>query len=97
MTSILLFSLLIILGFLAVRAEPGLRGSPKTRAYRKIAATVAGLIGAATAGLVGLLAGGVEATEGDDDSDVAPSGGVLNYRAGRLDEGTDPVGWYEED
>lgn len=27
----------------------------------------------------------------------APTGGVLNYRTARLDDGTDPFGWYEED
>ena len=30
-------------------------------------------------------------------SDVAPSGGVLNFRTAQLDDGTDPVGWYEKD
>ena len=28
------------------------------------------------------------------DSDLF---GVYNYRSGRLDDGTDPVGWYEQD
>lgn len=27
----------------------------------------------------------------------APAGGILNYRTERLDDGTDPIGWYEED
>jgi len=97
MTSILLFALLIILCLLAFHARPGLRRFAKRGTYGRIAAALAGLIGASTAGLVGLLAGGVGATEREDDSDVAPSGGVLNYRTGKLDDGTDPVGWYEED
>ena len=25
------------------------------------------------------------------------TGGVLNYRTGKLDDGTDPIGWYEKD
>jgi hypothetical protein len=97
MTSILLFALLIILYLPAFHVRPGLRHFAKRGTYGRIAAALAGLISAATAGLVGLLAGGVGATEREDDSDVAPSGGVLNYRTGKLDDGTDPVGWYEGD
>ena len=33
----------------------------------------------------------------DEASDVAPSGGVFNYRIGKLDDGMDPIGWYEGD
>jgi multisubunit Na+/H+ antiporter MnhB subunit len=97
MTSILLFALLIILCLLAFRVWSGLRRFAKRRRHGRIAAALAEPIGAAAAGLVGLLAGGVGATERKDDSNVAPSGGVLNYRTGKLDDGTDPVGWYEED
>jgi hypothetical protein len=49
------------------------------------------------ASLVGLLADSAKAPDTNDPSDVAPSGGVLNYRTGKLDDGTDPVGWYEKD
>ena len=93
----MLFASLITLCFLAFRVGPRLRRIAKRKTYGKIAAALAGIIGAATAGLVGLLAGGAGATEREDDSDVAPSGEVLNYRTGKLDDGTDPVGWYEED
>ncbi len=43
------------------------------------------------------------ATESDNRSgrngplEGAFRGGVLNYRTGILDDGTDPYGWYEED
>ena len=28
--------------------------------------------------------------------EIAPSGGVYNYRIGNLDDGTDAIGWYED-
>ena len=48
--------------------------------------------------LVRLLTGAANATESDKDEPLSDlSGGVLNYRTGKLDDGTDPYGWYEED
>jgi hypothetical protein len=47
--------------------------------------------------LISLLAVSAKTDSASDKSDVAPSGGVLNYRTGKLDDGTDPVGWYEKD
>lgn len=47
--------------------------------------------------LVGVLASSVDTSDSNDRSDIATSGGVLNYRTGNLDDGTDPVGWYEKD
>jgi hypothetical protein len=43
-----------------------------------------------------LLAGGEEKTKerGAHQSDLI---GEYNYRTGRLDDGTDPYGWYERD
>ncbi|MCP5410119.1 MAG: hypothetical protein H6963_12600 [Chromatiaceae bacterium] len=35
--------------------------------------------------------------EEDDISAGAFRGGTLNYRTGKLDDGTDPYGWYEKD
>lgn len=46
---------------------------------------------------VGFLAQSARNNKFDKESDIAPSGGVLNYRTGKLDDGTDPVGWYEKD
>ncbi len=45
-------------------------------------------------GVVGALASAEPDLE-DDASDTTLSVGVLNYRTGRLDDGTDPYGWYE--
>ena len=44
---------------------------------------------------VGLLAQSAKTKKFGIESDIAPSGGVLNYRTGNLDDGTDPIGWYE--
>lgn len=47
------------------------------------------------ASILGLFA--ESAKTDNDDANIAPSGGVLNYRTGKLDDGTDPNGWYEKD
>ena len=68
--------------------------------FKRILRAAWGLVVALTrfiASLVGLLADSAKVPDTNDPSDVAPSGGVLNYRTGKLDDGTDPVGWYEKD
>ncbi len=49
------------------------------------------------AGLVGLLAESAKVPDTNDATNHAVRGGVLNYRTGKLDDGTDPYGWYEQD
>ena len=46
--------------------------------------------------MLSLLTGGEEKINelGPHESDVT---GEYNYRTGRLDDGTDPYGWYEQD
>lgn len=34
-------------------------------------------------------------TANNQDKIIAPDGGVYNYRTERLDDETDPTGWYE--
>ena len=46
---------------------------------------------------VGHLAAAALTTPADDDRNSTLRGGVLNYRTGKLDDGTDPYGWYERD
>ncbi len=46
---------------------------------------------------VGLLVASAQITPAKDESSSSISGGVLNYRKGKLDDGTDPYGWYERD
>ena len=55
------------------------------------------ILGAFVTSLVALLAAGTKTSDAKETSDIAPSGGVLNYRTSKLDDGTDPVGWYEKD
>ncbi|MEW8508361.1 MAG: hypothetical protein AB2598_16830 [Candidatus Thiodiazotropha sp.] len=47
--------------------------------------------------LVGILAEGTKVPNTNDATNHAVRGGVLNYRTGKLDDGTDPYGWYERD
>ncbi len=49
------------------------------------------------ASLVGLLAESTKVPDTNDATNHAVRGGVLNYRTGKLDDGTDPYGWYEKD
>ena len=44
-----------------------------------------------------LIADADSQTKNDDTLDSSIRGGVLNYRTGKLDDGTDPYGWYEND
>ena len=49
-------------------------------------------------GFIGLLASSADTSE-EEESDVSAGafrGGTLNYRTGKLDDGTDPYGWYEQ-
>ena len=46
---------------------------------------------------VGLLAAGAQTSPANDELSSSIRGGVLNYRTGKLDDGTDPYGWYERD
>ena len=36
-------------------------------------------------------------TDSEKTSSDSVRGGVLNYRTGKLDDGTDAAGWYEKD
>ena len=71
---------------------------------RKYAKNLVGVISEAVrlilsflVGAVGFLAGSAQADQEDDGASDPAQGGVLNYRTGKLDDGTDPVGWYERD
>ena len=50
-------------------------------------------------GFVSFLASSADTSE-EEENDVSAAafrGGTLNYRTGKLDDGTDPYGWYEKD
>lgn len=46
---------------------------------------------------VGVLASNAKTEPASDELSHSVRGGVLNYRTGKLDDGADPVGWYERD
>lgn len=54
-------------------------------------------VGGLVVSLLGLLAASAKTSDANDASANAARGGVLNYRIGKLDDGTDPTGWYEKD
>ena len=58
---------------------------------------VAGSLVALVAGFLALAARSQDSSDEEDLSNGGFSGGLLNYRTGKLDDGTDPVGWYEKD
>ncbi len=58
---------------------------------------VAGSAVALVAGFLALAARSQDSSDDEDLSNGGFSGGVLNYRTGKLDDGTDPYGWYEDD
>lgn len=47
--------------------------------------------------VIGLLAASAQTSPANDELNSSIRGGELNYRTGKLDDGTDPVGWYERD
>ena len=44
-----------------------------------------------------LLVPGDRSKSAADELSSSVRGGILNYRTGKLDDGTDPYGWYERD
>ncbi len=48
-------------------------------------------------GAVRLLVATAQTHPANDELDSSIRGGVVNYRTGKLDDGTDPYGWYERD
>ena len=51
------------------------------------------------AGAIGLLAASAD-TADEEENDISAGafrGGTLNYRTDKLDDGTDPHGWYGND
>ena len=61
--------------------------------------TIVGAMSTIVVDFVGLLASYID-TPDEEENDVSAGayrGGTLNYRTGKLDDGTDPYGWYEQD
>ena len=49
------------------------------------------------ASALGFVASAVAISQENDERFENLRGGVLNYRTEKLDDGTDPFGWYEDD
>lgn len=47
--------------------------------------------------LIQFLAGSAQTTPADDELSSSIRGGLLNYRTGKFDDGTDPAGIYKPD
>ena len=67
----------------------------KTSGKLAVAIAAAGVSALLTA--VRFLTVAAKTTPANDDLSSSVRGGLLNYRTGKLDDGTDPVGWYERD
>lgn len=86
-------------------ARPGIRAArqgmtvskPVLRAGGRVAATIVGAVLSALVAAVRFLAGSAQTSAANDELNSSIRGGVLNYRTGKLDDGTDPYGWYERD
>ena len=55
------------------------------------------LIASVLSSVVRFLVAAADTSENNDNGPDSLSRGVLNYRTGKLDDGTDPYGWYEND
>jgi len=65
----------------------------------RIGKAIAGALTKLIAGLIAFFAASAD-TSDEEENDVSADayrGGTLNYRTGKLDDGTDPYGWYEND
>jgi hypothetical protein len=47
--------------------------------------------------VLGLLGASTKTSPADDELSSSIRGGILNYRTGKLDDGTDPGGLYDRD
>ena len=70
-------------------------------AYLKAAGNIFSVFGKAMSvlatTLISFLASGTRTSDSNEASENAARGGVLNYRTGKFDDGTDAGGWYEKD
>ena len=65
----------------------------------KIGKVIVGALTKFVANVIGFLATSAD-TSDEEENDISTGafrGGILNYRTGKLDDGTDPYGWYEKD
>ena len=58
---------------------------------------IANVVTTFTSSVIGLLAASAQTSDTDKAGNTTVQGGILNSRTGKLDDGTDPAGWYEKD
>ena len=61
------------------------------------AKAIAGALTTFAGSLIGFLAASAQTPDSGKAGSDAVRGGILNSRTGKLDDGTDPAGWYEKD
>lgn len=67
------------------------------KAIGKLVNVIARALGTFVSSLAGLLVSSAKTSDSNEASANVARGGVLNYRTGKLDDGTDASGWYEKD
>ncbi len=68
-----------------------------TRYFTHLCKNIVLFFGKLTFGLMGFLAASAKTSDDNDATSNAVRGGIHNHRTGKLDNGTDPAGWYEDD
>jgi len=74
----------------------GEKSTDQSRSAYGVITAVALLLGELLRNVASLLASSTKTSDMNKSSDNAAGGGVLNYRTGKVDDGTDAVGWYEK-
>jgi hypothetical protein len=67
------------------------------KALGQICTGIAKALGVFATTLIGFLASSTKTSGANEASENAARSGVLNYRTGKFDDGTDAAGWYEKD
>ena len=68
-----------------------------SKAGGRLAAAIVGAAFRALLAAVRFLAGAANSTPADDELSSSVRGGLLNYRTGKFDDGTDSAGIYKPD
>ena len=63
----------------------------------QVSVAALGALGSLAVSLIGILAESAETKPADDELSSSIRGGILNYRTGKFDDGTDPGGLYDRD
>lgn len=92
--AIMIVMALIVYSAIAVRR---IGVSMYIKAIGRFVKVMVGALGTFVASLAELLASSAKTPDSNETTANAARGGILNYRTGKLDDGTDAAGWYEKD